>query len=115
MNKIKSNCMECKYGQVYNTIENWFRCACEDNPDRIEVVGENYNFIVRESKEDCNHFIPTVDIDNDNIETRYSLSIHHKCPHCGHEDIHYTEEVESEETVVCESCGKKYEISWSIF
>ena len=115
MNTIKKECMNCVYGGVHNVVEDWFMCECEDKIDRIEVNEEFYKHAVKGSQDDCEHFIPTVDINEEDIEAEYHFSIHHKCPHCGHEDVHYSDEIESEEMITCESCGKQYQITWCMY
>lgn len=115
MDKIKSDCMVCKYGGCHNIVENWFRCDCEDNPDRIEVEDEFSKFAVKNPKEYCEHFIPVVDINSEDIIIGYSYNVPHECPHCGHKDVHYAEHAEGEEIITCESCCNKYEITWDLF
>ena len=97
-------CFVCHYGQYLNTATNKVFC---------ELLHKD---VVNSSAEDCEEFIPRIDLDGDkDIEIISEYYVHHKCPFCGNEDTLYDADAEGCEIIECRKCGKKYSIDWSIY
>ena len=111
--------MECAYGGYRLIDDNICSCSCEDNSKRFvrydEFLKKNSHYVTESDNEECEHFIPHIEIEGDNIEIETIFNIHHKCPHCGYEDTECEATGEGCKFIDCFQCGKKYRICWCLY
>ena len=114
-------CFNCKHGgsMIKNSKgEEFVPCKCEGVAKKEfthEWSGKVYTDMGVENNraETCEHYVMSIEIDNEDIEPEWSFDVSHTCPYCGHEDTLWGVNQSGREEIECESCGKTYEICWS--
>ena len=115
---MKVDCFHCKYGGSHIESKDLYRCKCDEVENKTVVYDslfERDETYVKGNRDDCSYYIPHIELEDEDIEEVTRLDIHHKCPHCGYEDIEFDESCEDTKLITCSNCGKQYEISWSIY
>ncbi len=100
-----NNVVPCKNSNVVKKELLYDHRPYEDKTTKEMVVENN-------TAENCEYFIPQIDIEDEDIEVEISINVNHKCPYCGHEDTEFDENTEDSKIIECSNCGKKYQISW---
>lgn len=117
---MKCCCKNCAFGGGFKPKDKLADCYCEENPDRItkycEFWEQDKQYVKRnewEEEVECEYFVPEVEP----TETEFvsHLNITYKCPYCGKEEYEYDMDMEDEMTIICEECGKKYNVKWCMY
>lgn len=113
----KYKCSDCAHMYCYNPKEMWVKCSCDD-VKKDKVVFDNIFKTgidaISLPKEECEYYMPFVEVEEEDIEVEYSFYISHKCPYCGNNNMTYSNENEGGEIIECDSCGKKYKIYYCL-
>ena len=118
---MKKNCIDCAYGggcfPKYN-----FAVPCKNEKvQKKEILHdcrpyqnktEKIMVVENDTAENCEYFIPHIEIEDEDVEVEMIINIYHKCPYCSNEDTEFGEENEGSKIIECSNCGKRYEISW---
>lgn len=111
---IEKSCFHCAFGGCIIEKDNLFNCNNKNVKDKKTSDKFRGEWVLGDKGNECEEFIPNVEIENEDIECYMVVNIHHKCPYCDYESAEYDEDDMGRKIIECNNCGKKYEICWSV-
>lgn len=111
---IEKSCFNCAFGGCKIQKENLFKCDNENVKDRKTLDEISKYWVLGDRANECEEFIPNIDMEDENIECYMVINIHHKCPYCDYESVEYDVDSYDSKIIECENCGKKYQICWGV-
>ena len=111
---MEKSCYKCAFGGCKIEKENLFKCDNENVKDRKTLDGISKYWLLGDRGNECEEFIPVVELEDKDIDCYMVIDVYHKCPYCHYEAVEYSEDSEGDRIIKCSNCGKKYKIYWSV-
>lgn len=111
---IEKSCFNCAFGGCKIEKENLFKCDNKNIDGKKTFDTINKEWLLGDRGNECEEFIPDIEIENEDIECYTVMDIHYKCPYCDYEGTIYDVSNYDSKIIECDKCGKKYKINWSV-